>query len=841
MQRKLVAILLVLIIAAGTGAGLLYLYSLPQSPVIVDNPSEFRGTAWISEVYYASSLEVSEEFFEVYVDDSYEDSIIEHWSITTFDDEGIISLPTITGIDGFDYIAIFTGSGVPDLDASDGNATVYLNQTERILDPSGDEIGIFDVSFEVVDFMRYNGGNGDDLYDNWPAADLGPANIDGSISLFGVDTGTSENWLDSIATPASPNIHVFTTSGTGYLVEIQSGVNQEYSFLGIDDYIAGKNETVDITPGPGVSAATVEKVKEHIEFSLNFYDGKGFDRGPAAAAGNKIKITLKNGTTTESVGKASPKGDITIEIGTIPSDIDLKYVAEHELMHLFQFKTEKEGTDTVDHAPVANKWWIEGQATYWGIESTKANYNLTNQEIQDEFDRVGDHNWYDHYTDLNRSIFIGWGGSYSDYMGSYLFMKFIREKYGEDKLKDAFDKAKDNFNNDSKDVSPEDAIAEACGKTWDQLVAEFYAWMMTGAITDNGVPERVGHVNVTYTNNTVSDSIKVGPYASGVERIKVNGTQPFQIDINPAGGKWKITIIYVYEDGSRSQAFNTPYTISGTRAPWPVNPGEHGKKLVEIIVIKTLIQTGAPVSVNMTVSPITYLVPSGARMINPEFSYDWAVPPLFGNYTDPADGLWSDWWLWNYTDDRFDYILEINVDDFQVESFFDVIVTLNRVSILEISNISKDTPVFAEIDPSIDFGIYAIGIRQGTWNSSGNGSIILHASPRDGTSIQNPLWHTYGEVEYLGLPIPYTRAGDGALYVNISISSGFYYIIEFNATAPVIANIWNGLTWVPFVYSVVDDAYQVEMLAQTEFLCVQILPQSGESSIEYMWSMLSPV
>jgi hypothetical protein len=173
--------------------------------------------------------------------------------------------------------------------------------------------------------------------------------------------------------------------------------------------------------------------------------------------------------------------------------IDLKYVCEHELMHAFQFKVENTGEGNQDHAPLKNKWYIEGQATYWGIESTKANYNLTNAEIQEEFERVGDHNWFTHYTDLNRSITIGWGGGYSDYMGSYLFFKWISETFGEDKVKEIFDKAKDNFGNDSLDVSPEDAAADVLGLPWDTLLAMFHAWMMSGAITVDRYSDRRFH------------------------------------------------------------------------------------------------------------------------------------------------------------------------------------------------------------------------------------------------------------------------------------------------------------------------------------------------------------
>ncbi|MHA2212787.1 MAG: hypothetical protein ACW992_06465, partial [Candidatus Thorarchaeota archaeon] len=489
--------------------------------------------------------------------------------------------------------------------------------------------------------------------------------------------------------------------------------------------VIGKNETIEVNPAAGVSAAKVAKIKEHIEFSLEYYEEKGFTRGPKTAAGNKIKINVMNGTSTETVGSASTSGVITIKIGTTESDIDLKYVCEHELMHLFQYQTETEGGDTVDHAPVKNKWWIEGQATYWGIESTKANFNLTNAEIQDEFDRVGDHNWNDHYTDLNRSIFIGWGGSYSDYMGSYLFMKFIREKYGEDKLKEAFDKAKDNYNNDSKDVSPEDAIAEACGKTWDQLVAEFAAWMMTDAISSNGVPERVGHVNVTYTNDTVSDSLKVGPYASGVERIKVNGSQPFQIDIStPAGSEWKITIIYVYEDGSREQAFNTPYTISTTRA---------------------LVGTDKPATVNMTVSPIENSVWNLPKLLTAGIAQFWQLPPTFYNYTDPLDWSWSRWFWFTYNDNTYQESIVIDPDVFVVDSFFDVYVKLADVTVTEYLDVSAGTPIVINWDLTWGYGDYVIEIRQSTWDSWVNGTIIWNHYPKPGRSYGTPDHLDIGE------------------------------------------------------------------------------------------------
>ncbi len=839
-KTKAAAIILILVIG---GAAALYLAffqpEVPQEPI-----SPLNGELWISELHMNSTLDVDEEFFEIYIPASLSSQTLTGLVVTTFDDEGMVTLPSIMNVDEEDYIAVYTGAGTNDLDASDSRAEIHLALDERILDPAGDELAIFDASNNIVDFMRYDGGNGDGVRDSWAMTDNGPTlpvEHTGSLSFFGTQHANSSNWLHSLTTPGYPNQFAFLSEDENYLIIITSGITTDFSFQGIsDEKMLGKNETVDVKAGAGVDAATVKQIEENIKFSLQFYHDKGFTNGPATSSPGKIKVTAKNGTTTETTGSTSQNGDIVIDIGTIKSKIDLKYVVEHELMHAFQFKQVKEGNDTVDHAPTGNLWWIEGQATYWGIESTKANYNLTNVQIQDEFDRVGDHNWNDHYTDLNRSIFIGWGGSYSDYMGSYLFMKFLKEKYGEDKLKDAFDKAKDNFNNNSKDKSPEDAVSEATGKSWEQLVAEFYAWMMTDAISDNGVPERVGHVNVTYTNNTVGDTLKVGPYASGVERIKVNGTQPFQIDLKPASGKWKITIIYVYEDGSRKQGDNTPFTISGTSAPWPVNPGAHGKKLVEIIVIKTLVQTGSAVSINMTVTPVDYLSPIGPEPLIPDSWWNWSLPPFFGNFTDPADGLWGHWFWFNNTEDISIPVIEINVNEYQVDSFFDVILYRTRIPFHEWQNISRDTPHVFDLQGA-PLGEYQLEIRQSTWDSVGSGNITLYTMPVPGASSDSPWWHGPGTRDCLDVSLPFTLNGTGAFYINMSVSIGWGVRLYFNTSMPWMetsSRVWNGTGWTYFDYMPGNDWYEVWVTAESDTLMIEIWTEAPNSFLFCFWSLI---
>ncbi|MGV9169177.1 MAG: hypothetical protein ACOC38_04460 [Promethearchaeia archaeon] len=743
LNRKTTAVLIVIVIIAASGLTVFLLLQQPGAPTPIDTPSDFADAVQISEIHYNQTLTVNQEFFEIYISEGYREQTLSCWYVTTFDEEGMLALPTIDNIDAEDYIAVYGGTGEDDLDASDGSASIHLGLTDRLLDPLGDEIGIFNENGHVIDYVRYNGGNGDDTYDNWPDQDDGPSipsNHTGSISLFGFESANTSKWMLSLISPARPNVYSFLAIETGYTVTITNGANRDFSFDGIDDAILSKKgEKVDVCNKSGVDGDYIKEIKKHIAYSLDFYHKKGFTRGPVTYKPGKINVTVLKGSSNETVGKASNKGHIVLEIGKKKSDTDLKYVCEHELMHLFQYKTEKKGNDTVDHAPVANKFWIEGQATYWGIESTRANYNLTHKEIQDEFKRVGDHNWYEHYTDLNRSIFKGWGGSYSDYMGSYLFNKFMAEVFGEDKLKQIFDTAQDNFNNNSRDVSPKEAIAQVLGKSWEQVLAEFHAWMMTGAIEDNGVPERKTHINVTYSNDTVSDRIKVGSYAAGVERIKVNSTQPFKVSFNvhPTNSKWKITIIYVYEDGSRRKMPQSPFNHGPSFPHVAVNPESHPKKLIEVIVIKSHVEDSVA-RINMTVEPIPR---PGPVQITPNGGpYEFKLPWDFGNST-PFDWPWEVFWNFTYYTDLHNYELKVNTTAMSENSAFNLTIESPIGPVLEETEITAGDNILISFDPEHiwDFGEYKITLFQYNWTSILNGTIELLEDWREGAVPQNPI------------------------------------------------------------------------------------------------------
>jgi hypothetical protein len=177
-------------------------------------------------------------------------------------------------------------------------------------------------------------------------------------------------------------------------------------------------------------------------------------------------------------------------------------------------------------------------------------------------------------------------------------------------------------------------------------------------------------VQLLWTGTQTGDSIGVVPNGAGVERIKVNSNEPFTMDFETeAGSVWKITVIYVYSDGSREQADNCPRTYAGSSAPWPVNPGAHDKVLVEVIVIKTLITTGSVSQINMTLTPVN---PIGPTPLLPNTPEPFKLPPGYFNFTDPLDFPWWKSFIFNYTIDTWEHLVALDWNYWNPDSFFDI-------------------------------------------------------------------------------------------------------------------------------------------------------------------------
>ncbi|WP_456474655.1 NosD domain-containing protein, partial [Candidatus Pyrohabitans sp.] len=167
-----------------------------------------RVKIMINEIYYnTSGTDLTDEFIELYVwDDGWGDVNLSGYKITTFDGDNE-TLPDVSGLSKFGFVVIYMGSGTSDLNASDGNATIYLGRGSEMLDDAGDEVGLYDSEGNLIDFVRYGGGNGDGVSGGWSTGDAGITanNANESIQIHGPDLDNSSNWVSAHPTEGEPN------------------------------------------------------------------------------------------------------------------------------------------------------------------------------------------------------------------------------------------------------------------------------------------------------------------------------------------------------------------------------------------------------------------------------------------------------------------------------------------------------------------------------------------------------------------------------------------------------------------------------------------------------------
>jgi parallel beta-helix repeat protein len=516
--------------------------------------SAFRARAdnkvQISEIYYASDgNDLDRQYVELYLWENIT-SDLSGWYLTTFDgDIGV--LPAITGLHEFEYIVVHMGNGTDDLDASDGKATVYLNRTEPMLDNAGDEVGLYDSSGTLIDFVRYGGGNGDPVLGNWPSDDPGiTANyLNESIQIFGEDMNNSTNWISSPLSEGEANIYDFRVG------EIK---------IRIHDGIGFDNETCTdligkvVVEGPTINPDRRKKIEHYVDKILEFYKNQGFNE-PRPDADGILHIEVAQGPYDDAGGQTFGElGIIRVGLGT--SDIDDKYVIAHELMHAIQWHKSWDAKGDFINRPIeSQKFFSEGMAVYWAI--AVVNMEILSGEfdplprtlnIQDVFQSVGDHNVYENFKDTNRDIFSTWSNIFDLYIGSYLFIKFIEETYGVDKTREIQNRIRnygDPRMQESGDKLPLDVITEVLGKSLARLIAEWGLWLFNAP---SGIPPR-NSTDTPFSGPGINVQGTLGSNGIKIENITVNTDKPFTISLR-AGDPlthFSVTVVKIKKNGQK--------------------------------------------------------------------------------------------------------------------------------------------------------------------------------------------------------------------------------------------------------------------------------------------------
>jgi hypothetical protein len=599
-----------------------------------DDASQNQLGALISEIDPAN------EWLEIYITDP---GSTDGWKFTTFD-EGMVTIPDISGLIGNVQILIHTGSGTNDLDGSDGRATVYLGLQGDVLEDKGDEVALFDSGEKIIDFMAWGGGNGDTEREGWDNSHYPQAPPPGSsLSLQGRDLGKDSFWTIGPSSPLSFNIFEVDMSPLDdFNARIVNGRNHPVIFEGPED---GKYVTVNVTtgvpPGNPVNRTLLEEVAEYVNFTYNLLKEHGF--GDALASGKDSKgdpyvnITVTaNGTCS---GSCKANGDIDVDLGN--NKVANKQTVEHEMTHNFQFARRADGTNHIN--PNEYNFIDEGQAEFWGRYSAMKNYNLTWSQVEEELKKAGTFSAYDYHKTPWYDIFTDWPGVYNRnytvsyghyYTGSYLFMKFLMDKFNISMLSKLHNTVR-NGPDDSKDVLGIKAVEKATGRSFEELLIEYNLYLLENRFpqyqNDTKFKTTKMAKNHTFTGSDITDIEYLEQYGSEVNRYNVNGSLCL-IRFNPrtAGSRWHLTVVKVGRNGSREYE------------ELKLEKGKNGTILIlgeydHVLVIKTRLNGSDQFKeyFNITMSEMTFVIPK-----LPELGYH--------EIEDPGDDTFFVWEVQNW-------------------------------------------------------------------------------------------------------------------------------------------------------------------------------------------------
>lgn len=608
-KQKRIAVAAIALVAI-VGISLVIVFTLPPGP---STPASYSKKVMFSEVQVHGSH--ADQFIELYTGDD-PGSSLAGWKLV----HGVknITIPGINNLGKLAYVMLRFGPGTNDTDAADMDASIYFNTGLPFLELTG-SLQLVDPLGRVVDFYHYGGAAPANPVD-WLATDTGLA-LTGSpaesMQIWGLDQDGSSNWYINASTPGRANSIEFTEPNTATPIVVSNGINIDLPTSAGSDYEFLGGIVVKGNPAGWTSK---EKIEEMAKFTVDYYAKKGFPT-PYLGPDGKLDITIAAGNTTESVGSCNREGSIKINVGTtagMAGNVSLKNTVEHEIMHAIQARIGGDGKH--DHwANDANRPFTEGMAVWGGISSTMANYNLTWEQAMNYLKQAGDHNWFDHFRDLNNTA-IPWGGSYDDYMNMGMFFKFLNETYGPGKIVQIMNGIKNYWNkSQGVDVTAQESIAAALGKSFDQVWRAYHEWLVNGSATaKNKFPPLTPHSSPAAPSSPTSPPVidgpkRVQPYGGDIEFINCAGkTTRFNIGFGHLDGNthWKITIIYTKPDGSKVTNW---FSILGSVAPVPVDPTQWAN----ITIIKTRIGETGNGSISITLTPVPPSSQRGSSYFDP--------------------------------------------------------------------------------------------------------------------------------------------------------------------------------------------------------------------------------
>lgn len=552
----------------------------------------------INEIYYNSTgNDLEKEFIELYVwDDGNINIDISGWNVTTYDGNNE-TLPYIENLRNFTSIAIFMGSGTSDLNASDGNATIYLGRTTELLNDSAGQVGLYDRYNNLIDFVRYGGGSGQPALGNWDESDPGITAISSnkSIQLHGEDLNSSINWFSAQPSPAEPNIFEFLADpGNDLWYYIHNGLNYP---IDLSSHVGTPGWNITNVSKP-LNISEINNLTEFLNYTYNFMKDKGLGT-PETGGDNIIDVKVtKNGTFGGAAGGADwgDAGTIYVDLGDMNDPekrILNKKLVEHEQVHLIQYNNSG-GTNYGDVSRYSD---LEGMAEYWSTNITMKEFNITYENYINIYDNYYGDARTDWLGNTNRNFYDGFEAKWDWYWANHMFLRWLSGLYGEEKIRHIF-----HVRNVTITGMPDSVnkafIEQGSSVRFADLFKNYSTWLYDNYRNNISV-NWTGTLNDSTTNLTQNGTLN--PWGFNVERIIINTSRPIAINFTGKEGvNYSITLIKILKNGTEDRetvdfAGSNTFIICNTYA--------------NITLIKRQINNVSATNYNLTVTRIDDITP----------------------------------------------------------------------------------------------------------------------------------------------------------------------------------------------------------------------------------------
>jgi len=529
----------------------------PYDGIGSDVPSPNTLDARISEVMPSS------EWFEIYIADA-AFGTTGGWTFTTFDEE-LIPLPEVLGLDGFDHILVHTGNGTNDLDGSDGQASIFLNLGYEVLNDDGDELSLFDEEERIIDFVGWGEGNNDTPRQGWTVPKYADAPAKGfSISLQGDDLGSGSYWTEGPPSKLDyPLISVDPGEEYNGTIQVQNGRREPAGTgpIGEMEMKLVIKARRGVPAGHGVNRKDLEDVLEYVVHTYKLLRKMGFNVPMTTGTDSNGKpflrlIVTKNGTFEGFANGSS--GLIHVDIGS--SKAASKQAVEHEMFHAFQFKARADGSYRFNSDRYTA--FDEGMAEFFGRYSTMTNYDLTWEQMERELHNSSSMNIMNLSSNLDKNVFGDWPGEdLEDHYGmSFLFMKFLMDRFGLDILKKYHDSVRNvigpnGTGKDEGDVLGPEAVEKATGQKFEDLLQQFMLWRVAGLFPQyKNITNWPGYDVAnkhTFNGTSVEDVEDIEDYGTLVNEYIMNGSEGVLTVKPDQDVKIGISVILVKDDGTK--------------------------------------------------------------------------------------------------------------------------------------------------------------------------------------------------------------------------------------------------------------------------------------------------